>query len=295
MDQVTATALIVALVFNFVVLALAFGWAIRNRRRAVPHQPPVPARAEARPWWLDQAERAETHAAADAGEPDLPQPLLSGADVAAPAVAMSVASSDGSRAPEILETLEPATAWRSLLAREASRVSRYRRPATIVIADLEGTDRLAARLGAGSVDRLLPAVAATLRRETRATDRLVRLANGRFGVLLPETDEVAAINWVERVREATDLWLEASAVSLRLAFGWAELGPDADVDAILDLAYTRLDAERRGLHPGGRADVGGSGRGRGDSRPSAGRRTDTAGGGGRSKRTADSGTTLAAG
>ncbi|HEU4674209.1 MAG TPA: diguanylate cyclase [Candidatus Limnocylindrales bacterium] len=265
MDQLTATALIVALVINFVVLALAFGWAIRNRSRTEPRQASPSARGEPRPWWLDQAGRAEATVGAEGALPAAATDLPRTAQVAHPAGA------DHSRGTELLEALEPAAAWRSILGREATRVTRYRRAATVVIADLEGTDRLASRLGGESVDRLLPAVAGTLRRETRATDRVVRLANARFGILLPETDEVAAINWVERVREATDLWLDASAVSLRLAFGWAELGPDGDVDAVIALAYERLDAERRALHPATRIETAPDATRPGPDRPSGGR------------------------
>ena len=60
----------------------------------------------------------------------------------------------------------------------------------------------------------------------------------------PETTEVQAIHYVERVRSACDLWLEAGAVALRLSLGWAEIGPERPADvAVLD-AERRLFAER---------------------------------------------------
>ena len=52
-------------------------------------------------------------------------------------------------------------------------------------------------------------MADTIRRHARKADHVARLGPSRFGVLLPETDEVAAINYVERVRQACDLWLES--------------------------------------------------------------------------------------
>jgi diguanylate cyclase (GGDEF)-like protein len=280
-DQLTATALIVALVLNFAVLVLAFGWAIRNRRRVEPRRGTlstaslVAGRPDAGPWWVEQADRTPAdRAQADRTPADRAQADGVDEDGVMPAADPSPASlsaAEHPRAAEILDALEPASGWRPLLGLEQARVSRYRRSATVVVADLEGIDRLATRLGPESADRLLPAVAGTLRREARGTDRIARLANARFGILLPETDEVAAINWVERVREATDLWLEASAVSLRLAFGWAELGPDADVDAVLALVYERLDAERRENHANPRPDAraGASG---GSARPAERRR-----------------------
>ena len=60
----------------------------------------------------------------------------------------------------------------------------------------------------------LPALADTIRRLARSADHVARLGPGRFAVLLPETDEVAAINYVERVRRACDLWLESGAMAL---------------------------------------------------------------------------------
>lgn len=251
MDQVTAAALAVALVVNLIVLVLALLWARRNRLEMERGLHPAARQGSSAPvpWWDGRdevtAERGPDRMA------ERPGPRRSGS----PARDDSPAA-DHPRAAEIFESLESASAWRGIVSIEAARVNRYRRPATIVIADLEGLDRLAARLGPESVDRLLPAVAGTLRREARSADRIARLASARFGVLLPETDEIAAINWIERVRATTDLWLEASAVSLRLRFGWAELGPDSDVDAILDLARERLDDERHGRpNPNSHADA----------------------------------------
>jgi diguanylate cyclase (GGDEF)-like protein len=247
-DQVTAAALAVALVVNIVILVLALVWARRNRQEtAARGDVPRPPTSAVGPWWDGRGDRGGI--LGDSGA----RPEAGGTDTDAPP--RTDDSPGHPRAAVIFESLETAAAWRGMLTLEAARVTRYGRPATIVIADLEGLDRLAARLGPESVERLLPAVAATLRREARSADRIARLASARFGILLPETGEVDAINWVERVRDGTDLWLEASAVSLRIAFGWAELGPDADVEAVLEQARERLDAERRGTRASGRNDA----------------------------------------
>ena len=92
-------------------------------------------------------------------------------------------------------------AFARVIAAENLRIHRYHRPATVVIFELGGLDRLIDRLGADAADRVVPALADTMRRLARDVDLVARLAPGRFGVLLPETDEVAAINYVERVRE----------------------------------------------------------------------------------------------
>jgi diguanylate cyclase (GGDEF)-like protein len=142
----------------------------------------------------------------------------------------------------------PAT-WSKRLSEENSRVQRYGRSATIVFVELAGLDRLAERLGPAAADRLIPPIATTMRRHARAADSLARLGPTRFAALLPDTDEVRAINYVERVRSACDVWLEAGAVSLRLSMGWAEVSVNQPIDPAILAAERRLN-EERGRHRG---------------------------------------------
>jgi diguanylate cyclase (GGDEF)-like protein len=165
------------------------------------------------------------------------------------------------------------TTWNRLLADEDARVRRYRRPATVVMIELDGLDRLIERLGPESADRLIPAVADTIRRSARLADHVARLGHGRFGVLLPETDDVQAINYVERVRRACDLWLESGAIALRLAIGWASTTGDEGLADAQRVAGERMFAEiRRNTRRGteltggpvdGESDRGGAGVGGG--------------------------------
>ena len=122
--------------------------------------------------------------------------------------------------------------WSRLVDDENTRHSRYKRSATVVMIELDGLDRLVAALGQPAADRVIAAVAGTIHGHARKSDHVARLGPSRFGVLLPETNEVAAINYVERVRQASDLWLESGAIALRLAIGWASPVVDSSlVDA----------------------------------------------------------------
>ncbi len=132
-----------------------------------------------------------------------------------------------------------------LVAAENVRIHRYHRPATVVIFELGGLDRLVARLGADAADRVVPALADTMRRLARDVDLVARLAPGRFAILLPETDEVAAINYVERVRRACELWLESGAIALTLAAGWAGTDGDPTLVEAQRLATERMYVELR--------------------------------------------------
>ncbi|MFI5261895.1 MAG: GGDEF domain-containing protein [Candidatus Limnocylindrales bacterium] len=139
--------------------------------------------------------------------------------------------------------LESAYAWERHLREEASRLRRYGRPFAIVYAELDGLDRLADRVGADAAGRIVPAIGQVLQRQARAVDIVARVGPTRFAVLLPETDEVRAINYVERVRSACDVWLQAGAVALQLSFGWASPGPEGDTHTAQLRADERLQGE----------------------------------------------------
>lgn len=154
-----------------------------------------------------------------------------------------------------LTGLDTLLAWERTLAEETERYIRYRRPVSVVVAEIDGLSRLVDRFGAEAARRVLPAVGDAMRRNARRTDRVAHVGGGRFLVLLPETDEVAAINYVERVRVSCERWLEAAAVALRLSIGWA--GPTAvgDLDSALRMAEERMYAERRRAPSPGPADA----------------------------------------
>ena len=144
-----------------------------------------------------------------------------------------------------LTGLDTLLAWERLLAEENARYVRYRRPLSVVVAEIDGLSRLVERFGAEPGRRVLPAVADAMRRSARRTDRVAHVGGGRFLVLLPETDEVAAINYVERVRVACERWLESGAVALHLSIGWASPTPVGEIDTALRAAEERMYAERR--------------------------------------------------
>ena len=137
------------------------------------------------------------------------------------------------------------TEWNRIVADEDARIGRYGHRATIVIIELEGLDRLINVLGREAGDRVLPAVSDALSRNARGADHLARLGPARFGILLPETGEVEAVNYVERVRQVCELWLESGAIALRLAIGWASPTNETTLNEALGLATERMYTELR--------------------------------------------------
>lgn len=142
-------------------------------------------------------------------------------------------------------TLLDAAAFEEILRQEDAREERYRRPTTVVMMELDGLDRLAERLGDAAAARIEPEVVDTIAKLARRADYVTRLAPGRFAVLMPETDEIVAINFVERIRQACDEWLESGAIAMRLALGWASTEGSASVTTARQIAMDRLHVELR--------------------------------------------------
>lgn len=139
--------------------------------------------------------------------------------------------------------------WEHRLREEESRLARYRRPVAVVLVELEGMERLLERFGPEAAERIALPVGKTLARQARSSDQVARISLSRFAVLLPETDEVQAINYVERIRTECDRWLAAGAVSMRLAIGWASPAPGGDLHTATLIAEDRLNADRRRAIP----------------------------------------------
>jgi len=179
----------------------------------------------------------ETGATADTGE---------GAGSGQPVMAAGDTGAAGFPEPTIDQAtgLDSPLSWAMAITIEEARSGRYGRPVSVVIAELDGLERLSELFGADVADRLIPPVGDALRRSARAADRVARLSHARFGVLLVETDEVRAINYVERVRAACDGWLEASAISLRLSIGWASPATDGDLRSAVRIAEDRMHREQ---------------------------------------------------
>ncbi len=254
----TPTLAIVAVAINVAILIAVISVAVHQRRAraaVLAAERFLAGREQPLPSTLS-GESAVNGGALDAGSPWFPvRPAAADAPAEPVLAAPAAAAADPGVAIDQPTGFGLAPAWARWVTDEETRILRFHRPATVVLVEVSGLDRLADRLGGDVAERLIPPIATTLRREARATDRLARLGPSLFGALLVETGEVAAINWIERVRTACDVWLEAGAVTLRLSVGWAEIGPQRAADvAILD-AERRLFAEReRARRQLGRSD-----------------------------------------
>lgn len=92
--------------------------------------------------------------------------------------------------------------WRGLLLRELERCRRYRRPVSVVMADVDHFKSVNDRHGHVAGDLVLTRVARTLLEGVRHHDSVGRFGGEEFVVLLPETGIEAAAAVAERLREA---------------------------------------------------------------------------------------------
>lgn len=142
-----------------------------------------------------------------------------------------------------LTGLEGPDAWQRALVAEVARSARYGRPLTIVVLELEGVMEQGEDLGEDVARHSLHQAAQALRRESRTSDMAFRIGVTRFGVILTETDEVPAINYVERVRERMLPHLPMDGSGLRLSFGWASPMSGESADVLVRRADHRMIEE----------------------------------------------------
>jgi diguanylate cyclase (GGDEF)-like protein len=133
--------------------------------------------------------------------------------------------------------------WDRLIISETARVGRYKRPVTVVLVEIAGLIVIGKLWGPRVAEHTLAAAARTLSKEIRTSDHIARIEPLRFGLLLTETTEIAAINFVERARAACERDLTMGAEVVKVAFGWASPPDGGDLADALALAARRLEAE----------------------------------------------------
>jgi diguanylate cyclase (GGDEF)-like protein len=158
-----------------------------------------------------------------------------------PGVIRPIAMPDGWT--DLLTGADGPRLWDRLVLTEQARVARYHRPATVAFAEIVGLDDLARQWGWDVAERALASCARRLGREIRSSDHIARLERARFGILLTETSEIAAINFVERARASCERELKAKGEGVVIGFGWASPPERGDLSDAIDIALARLAAE----------------------------------------------------
>lgn len=128
--------------------------------------------------------------------------------------------------------LDTRTDWETALRQEDARSARYGRPCAVVV--IEVCDVPAAEL-----DRVIAVLGTVIRHEARETDRVARVAPGRFHVLLPETTAAEADVLAHRIRLSAGALLTLRG-SPRLAVSVAAPRRGEALPAVLSRAIAAL-------------------------------------------------------
>ncbi|HET9346691.1 MAG TPA: diguanylate cyclase [Candidatus Limnocylindrales bacterium] len=137
--------------------------------------------------------------------------------------------------------------WDRLIISETARVRRYKRPATVVLVEIAGLTRLGELWGTDVAERTLISAARTLSQSIRTSDHIARIEPIRFGIMLTETTEIDAINFIERARVSCERDLRVASEVVGVAFGWASPPKGNDLADAVGLAQQRLAAELKTL------------------------------------------------
>lgn len=115
-----------------------------------------------------------------------------------------------------------------LLERELASASRYGRPLSVLLFDLDDFKLVNEQRGLRLGDAALAEAARTIRMHLRASDLAGRYGGEEFIVILPETGGEGAATLAERIREAiaTRSALDSMGVRLSASCGIVALGPE---------------------------------------------------------------------
>lgn len=150
-----------------------------------------------------------------------------------------------------LTNLANRRAFEEALAREFSRSTRYTRPLSVVIFDIDHFKKLNDTYGHLAGDAALRQLANILRGNIRRDDLASRMGGEEFALLLPEIDHPGSLVAAEKLRRLVDehgFEYDGAAMPLTLSAGAATRQPtDHDATDLLRRADERLyDAKRAG-------------------------------------------------
>ena len=180
-------------------------------------------------------------------------------------LAQSTGPAGADAAADVDHRLGDAEAWQQWLTGEADRFNRYERPSTVVSMILVGIDELTRWFGEEIVRDCVEGLLAAVVHGTRDSDLIALTAWGEVGVLMPETDEIEAINVINRIDLAYERWQKEWPVArsvllkgggVRLACGWANAGRSRSFSDAAAKAVERRVAAQRALESAARPTAG---------------------------------------
>lgn len=146
----------------------------------------------------------------------------------------SVAVHDG------LTGLFDKTTFTQMLGDEVARAQRYKRPLTLVLADIDHFKKLNDTHGHADGDVVLQQVANIIKQHCRTTDIAGRFGGEEFAVLLPEVAPEAAQVFAERVRTAVESTFKGGTYHVTLSLGVSGVTTDDTATTLIKRADSGL-------------------------------------------------------
>lgn len=148
---------------------------------------------------------------------------------------------------------------------EMKRAIRENTPVGCIVMDMDGFHTVNETYGRSVGDRVLKAMAAQIKRSSRATDVLVRYGGDEFLALLPNTDTVGSLVFAQKMRVlVAELSVEGiphepnGSVTVSIGVSdmrWQEIG-SRGIEALHDLIHWAEEALQRARADGGDRIVG---------------------------------------
>lgn len=129
-----------------------------------------------------------------------------------------------------------AKAWRQSL--------RYKRPMSVILADIDHFKSINDTFGHASGDRVLAEFGAALRRSVRSADTLIRWGGEEFLVIIPETDLQTASKLAERIRATIESLHDEEVERMTVSLGVAQLKAEESPDHLVRRADQALYAAK---------------------------------------------------
>ena len=134
-------------------------------------------------------------------------------------------------------------AYDERLELELERWKRYRKPATLVVADIDLFKRINDDFGHLSGDKVLQIMAKEIQNRIRKTDFVARYGGEEFVIILPETDLDTAMQVIEKTREMIHrlpFHFRDQNIKITMSFGMAAFDEDLDQNALFERADKAL-------------------------------------------------------
>lgn len=126
---------------------------------------------------------------------------------------------------------------------ELERWKRYKKPATLVVADIDLFKSINDNYGHLSGDKVLQIMAKEIQNRIRKTDFVARYGGEEFVIILPETDLDTAEQVIEKTREMIyrlPFHFRDNNIKITMSFGMAAFGEDLDQNALFEQADKAL-------------------------------------------------------